>query len=88
LRHSAPADVTDQDGLVLRGGGAVFRLDHAQSLDGGDVEPELLLLGTFPDPVTVVRPIVPAVEKGDQVYSGGRRMYFSRTSSQARSCAC
>ena len=43
LGHRAPADILDQHGFLVRGGGSRFGLQLAEQLDGSDVLQELLL---------------------------------------------
>ena len=82
LRHPAPAGVFDEFGLLRVGRAAALRLDLEQEFQGGDVLLELPAQRAFAQPVGVGDAVVGRV--ADYAFaSGGRRMYFSRTSSQA-----
>ena len=84
LRQAAPARVFHEHGFSLRGGLAGIGLDFPQREDGGDVLLELLPERTFAEPVGAGDAVVIVVARRRySAVSGGRRMYFSRTSSHA-----
>ena len=87
LRQPTPAGVADQNRLFVGGRRTRFALDCPQEPDRRNVLLKLLAERTVAQPVrlrdTVVVPI-----PGYSFVSGRRRIYFSRTSSHAWSCAC
>ena len=83
LRQSAPADIFGDDGFFLGGGRPGLRLNLADRADRRDILTVLLLQATFAYPVGIGDPVVVRVERNYLTRSGGRKMYFSRTSSQA-----
>ena len=83
LRQSAPADIFGDDGFFLRGGRPGLRLNLADRADRREVLAILLFQSTFADAVGVSDPVVARVERDYLARSGGRRMYFSLTSSHA-----
>jgi len=86
LRQSAPTDIANERGFFFLGGRAVFRLKLADNFDGGKIGAALFLERTGADAIGGGNPVI--VPVADYSLSGVRRMYFSLTSSQARSCAC
>ena len=86
LRQSAPADVAHERGFFLVGGRAVFRLKFANQFYRGEIDAALFLERTRADAIGGGNPIIVLV--ADYSLSGVRRIYFSRTISQARLCAC
>ena len=83
LRQSAPADIFGDDGFFLRGGRPGLRLNLADRADRREVLAILLFQSTFADAVGVGDPVIARVERDYLARSGGRRMYFSLTSSHA-----
>jgi len=67
------------------GGRAVFRLKFANQFYRGKIDAALFLERTGANAIGGGNPIIILI--ADYTFSGVRRMYFSRISSQARLCA-
>jgi hypothetical protein len=62
-RQAAPADVPDEDRLLVVSGGAFFGFEAAEKFDRLDVGAELLLERSLAEPVAVGDPVVGEVAR-------------------------
>jgi len=87
LRQSSPSDIANQRGFFLLGGRSVFGLKFANQFYRGEIGAALFLWRTCANAIGGGNPVIILIA-GYSFASGGRRMYSSRTISQARSFAC
>src|SRR6185295_10508073 len=88
LGHRAPPDVFDQSGFFFFGCSALLGVQHPQSLNGFEILLELLLRPAVPQAIGFRDAVTLEISRrlvlvATRYSSGGRRMYFSRTISQA-----
>jgi hypothetical protein len=93
LGHRAPTDVFDQHRLFLGGRWPFLRIKRAEGFDGFEILLKLLLWPAIPKPIGFRDSIAAEIPRwfflmAARYSSGGSRMYFSRTISQAWSWAC
>ena len=86
LGQSAPSDIANQRGFFLLGGRSVFGLNFTNQFYRGEIGAALFLWRASANAIGGGNPIIILI--ADYSLSGVRRMYFSRTISQARLCAC
>ncbi len=79
LRDTSPAHVLYQYPPLIVRGRTAFGVERVRQLDRREVVATFLLLRSFAETVLGANAVVAAA----QLFSGGRRMYFSRIISQA-----
>ena len=87
LGQSAPSDIANQRGFFLLSGRSVFGLNFTNQFYRGEIGAALFLWRTCANAIGGGNTVIVLIA-GYSFASGGRRMYSSRTISQARSFAC
>ena len=89
LRQSTPADIAHERGFFFLGGRSVFGLKFANQFYRGEIGAALFLGRACANAIGGGNPVIILIADYSLSFaSGGRRMYSSRTISQARSFAC